>query len=119
MFSENQLYVKRRYNILNNLQSQVNPKVLNSTTSFNFLYTTLFNKNFNQSTLTYYPSFLFLKKNFYVDVNNNYPPSFYNLNTVDFLQKQDLNLIINLNSTSMQKKEFFVNKNYNYNNYKT
>ena len=53
MFSENQLYVKRRYNILNNLQSQVNPKVLNSTTSFNFLYTTLFNKNFNQNTLTY------------------------------------------------------------------
>ena len=68
MFSENQLYVKRRYNILNNLQSQVNPKVLNSITSFNFLYTTLFNKNFNQNTLTYYLSF-------------------YNLNTMGFFTK--------------------------------
>ena len=134
-FSENQFYINQGCDTLNNpktiffkiydylfldkLQSQVNPKVLNNTTNPNFLYITLLNKNFNQNTLTYYPSFLFLKKNFYVDLNNNYSPSFYNLNTVDFLQKQDLNLIINLNTTSMQKKEFFVNKNYDYNNYKT
>jgi len=126
-FSESQFYLNQRYSILNNLQSnlflnkfqnQVNPKVLNNTINFNFLYTMLFNKNFNQNTLTYYPSFLFLKKNFYIDSGNTYSPLFYNLNTVDFLQKQDINLIINLNTTSIQKKDFFVNKNYSYNNYK-
>ena len=126
-FSESQFYLNQRYSILNNLQSnlflnkfqnQVNPKVLNNTINFNFLYTMLFNKNFNQNTLTYYPSFLFLKKNFYIDSGNTYSPLFYNLNTVDFLQKQDINLIINLNTTSIQKKDFFVNKNYSYNDYK-
>ena len=66
----------------------------------------------------YYPSLFFNKKTLYKSSNNSSLSLFYNLNTVDFLQKQDLNLIINLNTTSVQKKNFFFNKNYNCINYK-
>lgn len=130
IFSDSQLYTNQRYNILNNLQSnlflnKIQNKTnisavnnLNNATNFTFLYTTLFYKNFNQNTLLYYPLPLLNKKFLHTNSKNTSLPLFYNLNTVDFLQKQDINLVINLNTTSTQKKNFFFNKNYNYINYK-
>ena len=130
VFSDSQLYTNQRYNVLNNLQSNLflskvknqlsfdNISTKDNIKDFNFLYTSLFYKNFNQNMTIYYPSLFFNKKTLYKSSNNSSLSLFYNLNTVDFLQKQDLNLIINLNTTSVQKKNFFFNKNYNCINYK-
>ena len=130
IFSDSQLYINQRYNMLNNLQSnlflnkiqnQISSNItnnLNNTTNFTFLYTILFNKNFNQNIALYYPLLFFNKKPLLLNLENSNLSLFYNLNTVDFLQKQDINLVINLNTTSTQKKNFFFNKNYNCVNYK-
>lgn len=112
-------FLNQRYSILNSLsnnlfisQSQniykTDTMVTTHSNTLNSLY---FQKNFFQNTYLYYPTKTSTSNNCKLpEVSESLNP-FYTLNIVDFLQKQDTILVLNLNTTSMKNNKFFFNKN--------
>ena len=128
-FNESQFFFNQRYFFNNNLNNNLvkntfflkNNHFINSNLIRLNIPRIKFYNNFFQNKLIYYP--LFFKNSFsYLYYSNNTKnyytlQSFYSFNFYDFLQKNELMFIINLNTTTSQTNKWFFNKNFSLNNF--
>jgi hypothetical protein len=129
-FSESQFFINQRYFFLNNLgnnlfTNKILPlKLINHVyeSDFSSLIRLVFSKNFTNNTLLYYPLFSSNVQNidYFSHVNLIYTQriqSFYTLDFYDFLEKNNLVLLLNLNTTNTYDNRLCLNKNLRRNNF--
>ena len=129
-FSESQFFINQRYFFLNNLgnnlfTNKILPlKLINHVyeSDFSSLILLVFSKNFTNNTLLYYPLFSSNAQNidYFSHVNLIYTQriqSFYTLDFYDFLEKNNLVLLLNLNTTNTYDNRLCLNKNLRRNNF--
>jgi len=129
-FSESQFFINQRYFFLNNLgnnlfTNKILPlKLINHVyeSDFSSLIRLVFSKNFTNNTLLYYPLFSSNVQNidYFSHINLIYTQqiqSFYTLDFYDFLEKNNLVLLLNLNTTNTYDNRLCLNKNLRRNNF--
>lgn len=126
-YSSSFIFLTQRYNILTNLANNIFTNKLNfnnqttytNNKSFINFQTSFTQKNFLNNTQLYYFNLIHNKNKLNIKnigvLESNY---FYTLNTIDFLQKQDLILVNNLNTTTLQRNHYYFNLNFLKINYK-
>jgi hypothetical protein len=127
VYGDSQFFLNQRYSILNSLSNNLfisQPQNNYDQGSFiptnsNTLNSVYFQKNFFQNTYLYYPTKSNFVSNSKINEASGSINPFYTLNIVDFLQKQDTILVLNLNTTSMKNNHFFFNKNESNHIYKS